>query len=206
MGTSSVLIVGLKGLGVEIAKNVILMGIGMVDLLDPGKVEIGDLSANFYLKESDIGKPRDQCCLQKLVELNKYVKVNVVNGIVKGMLDYDLLSQKKYQVVVMTETSLGHQIQINNFCHDKGIKFISGDTRGLFSSVFVDLGEEHIITDINGERPQRGLISNISQGNRGIVQMADNSRHGLSDGHYVTFEEEEGMTEVNNTKPIQTQS
>jgi len=50
-----VLIVGMRGLGVECAKNLILAGPASVVLYDPNLVSINDLGANFYLKESHVG-------------------------------------------------------------------------------------------------------------------------------------------------------
>lgn len=38
------------------------------------------LSLQFYLSESDIGKPRDQCSAPKLALLNQYVPVTVHEG------------------------------------------------------------------------------------------------------------------------------
>lgn len=46
----AVLIVGLRGLGVEIAKNVILAGPRKVTVADAGMVDAIDLSAQFYLR------------------------------------------------------------------------------------------------------------------------------------------------------------
>jgi ubiquitin-activating enzyme E1 len=46
-----VLIVGLRGLGVECAKNLILAGPAQVVLYDPTIVKINDLGSNFYVKE-----------------------------------------------------------------------------------------------------------------------------------------------------------
>ena len=51
-----VLIIGMRGLGVETAKNLILAGPKSVTIYDPTPVAIGDLSANFYLKAADVGK------------------------------------------------------------------------------------------------------------------------------------------------------
>lgn len=44
MGASNVLIVGMKGLGCEIAKNVCLAGVKSVTIYDEGKVELHDLA------------------------------------------------------------------------------------------------------------------------------------------------------------------
>ena len=58
MQNASVLISGLKGLGMEIAKNVILSGVKSVTLHDTEKVEVADLGCQFFLRESDIGANR----------------------------------------------------------------------------------------------------------------------------------------------------
>ena len=44
-----VLIVGLRGLGIETAKNIILAGPNRVTLFDPEFVNINDLGLNFHL-------------------------------------------------------------------------------------------------------------------------------------------------------------
>jgi len=51
-----VLIVGLRGLGVETAKNLILAGPALVDIYDPTIVKINDLGSNFYTKEEHVGQ------------------------------------------------------------------------------------------------------------------------------------------------------
>ena len=78
-----VLILGMRGLGAEVAKNLILAGPKKVDILDTKKTHIRDLSANFYLKEGHaLKRRRDRACVNKLASLNPYVKVRVVG-------DYD---------------------------------------------------------------------------------------------------------------------
>ena len=47
----NVIIVGQRGLGVEIAKNLILAGPKSVSLYDPELTKINDLGANFYAEE-----------------------------------------------------------------------------------------------------------------------------------------------------------
>jgi len=78
MASSDVLIVGLNGLGVEVAKNVILAGVKSVTLHDTNPTSWSDLAAQFYLSEADIGKPRAAACVTKLAELNRYVKVKQI--------------------------------------------------------------------------------------------------------------------------------
>ena len=72
MAKSAVLISGMKGLGVEIAKNIILGGVKSVTLHDECNAVMADLSSQFYLSEDDIGKNRAVVSLNKLAELNRY--------------------------------------------------------------------------------------------------------------------------------------
>ncbi|OMH84578.1 Ubiquitin-activating enzyme E1 1 [Zancudomyces culisetae] len=78
MGSSDILIVGVKGLGVEIAKNVALAGVKSITIHDPESVKVQDLGTQYFLAEEDIGKPRAQVTATKLAELNPYVKISVL--------------------------------------------------------------------------------------------------------------------------------
>lgn len=77
MSASNVLIVGLKGLGVEIAKNIALAGVKSLTLYDPAPAVISDLSSQFFLHPSDVGKPRAAVTAPRVAELNAYTPVSV---------------------------------------------------------------------------------------------------------------------------------
>ena len=77
----SILIIGQRGLGIEVAKNIIVSGPLKVFIFDPNPVEISDLGSNFYLKEEDIGKRRDLASLNSLIELNEYVQIDYIKKI-----------------------------------------------------------------------------------------------------------------------------
>ena len=67
-----ILIVGLRGLGIEIAKNLILSGPKEVSIYDRGVCKTNDLGSNFYIEERDINvKTREKACYEKLKLLNK---------------------------------------------------------------------------------------------------------------------------------------
>ncbi|ANB14591.1 E1 ubiquitin-activating protein UBA1 [Sugiyamaella lignohabitans] len=195
MAQSNVLIVGLKGLGAEIAKNVTLAGVKSIALYDPGAVKIEDLSSQFFLYESDVGsgKSRAELTAPRLSELNQYVPVSVVDG----ELTEDVLA--KFQVVVLTNTDIETQVKINSFTHANNINFISTDIRGLFGSVFVDFGDKFQVFDPTGEEPQSGIISAIEPD--GTVAALDETRHGLEDGDWVKFTEVEGLEALNDGQP-----
>ena len=125
LSTMKVLVIGMRGLGVETAKNIILSGPGEVDIFDPTIVKINDLGSNFYLSEKDVGKVnRDEACISKLKDLNPYVKVSVLKVEQKeDLLEYmNLFCQKieKYNVVVFTMLQPKYFIaQVDKTCREK---------------------------------------------------------------------------------------
>lgn len=92
-----VCLIGLRGLGVETAKNLILAGPRSVTLVDDTKTSMRDLGANFYLTEFHVknGNTRADGSAGKLSELNPYVKVSV-KSLDAAMAD---VAQGKFGVV-----------------------------------------------------------------------------------------------------------
>lgn len=199
MASSNVLIVGLRGLGVEIAKNVILAGVKSVSVFDPDPVTIQDLSSQFFLRKEDVGNARADAAVPRLAELNAYVPVRKIAGIAGQDITVDQL--KGFQVVVLTDRPLSKQLEINAWTRQNGIYFIATETRGLFGYAFNDFGANFSSIDPTGEQPLSGLIVSIEKDAEGLVTCLDETRHGLEDGDYVTFTEVEGMTELNHSEP-----
>ncbi|KAL1410395.1 E1 ubiquitin-activating protein [Vanrija albida] len=197
MANSNVLVVGVKGLGVEIAKNVALAGVKSVTIYDPSPVEIADLGTQFFLREEDIGKPRASVTGPRLAELNSYVPVRVLEG--EGEITPELVAP--FQVVVLTNTSLAKQVEINEFARKNGIYFISADVRGLFATVFNDFGNDFVCVDPTGENPLSGMVLYVENGDEALVTTVDETRHGLEDGDYVVFSEVKGMEGLNGAEP-----
>ncbi|KAH7150402.1 hypothetical protein B0J13DRAFT_550106 [Dactylonectria estremocensis] len=196
MGASNILIVGLKGLGVEVAKNIALAGVKSLTLYDPAPVQLADLSSQFFLQPADVGKPRDEVTVPRVAELNAYtpVKVHQSAGLGENQSQFD-----KYQVVVLTNVPIDLQKSIADYCHTKGIFVVIADTFGLFGSIFCDFGEKFTIMDPTGETPLSGIVAGIDE--EGLVSALDETRHGLEDGDFVTFTEVEGMEALNGAEP-----
>ncbi|KXL43568.1 hypothetical protein M433DRAFT_3558 [Acidomyces richmondensis BFW] len=196
MGSSNVLIVGLRGLGVEIAKNVALAGVKSLTLYDPKPAKIEDLSSQFFLTPADMGKPRAEVTAPKVAELNPYTPVHIHEC---KDLTSDLDQLRKYQCIVLTDTPLKDQLTIGEFCHQNGIYVVITDTFGLFGTIFTDFGKNFTVGDPTGENPHNGIVAGIDE--EGLVSTLEETRHGLEDGDYVTFSEVEGMEKLNDGTP-----
>ncbi|CAF1276826.1 unnamed protein product [Adineta ricciae] len=194
LARAHVLISGMTGLGVEIAKNIVLGGVKSVIVHDCGKVDYSDLSSQYYFNEDNIGQNRAEIALEKLSELNSYVTVTCS----METIDEAFLAKNKINVLVLTNASLDNQIKVGDYCHQAGIKFIIANTNGLFGQIFCDFGEEFQVLDTNGENPTTHVVTHITHDEYGVVFLGTDARHGFEEGTYVTFQGVKGMSEINN--------
>ncbi|XP_071033446.1 ubiquitin-like modifier-activating enzyme 1 isoform X2 [Parasteatoda tepidariorum] len=199
MATAEILICGAKGLGIEVAKNIILSGVKSVTVHDNNSCEIKDLSSQYYLTKADVGKNRAEVSVEHLRELNRYVSVHAHTD----NLSEDFL--RKFRVVVLTDSSLEEQHTVGDFTHTNNIALIIADTKGLFGQIFCDFGEDFTVHDVKGEQPLSAMIASVSKENNGVVTCLDETRHGFEDGDYVTFSEIQGMVELNGCEPRKVQ-
>lgn len=72
--SASVLLIGTRAYAAEIAKNLVLAGVGSLCLQDGTPVSEPDLGANFLLRAEDLGRPRGEAMLPRLAALNPRVK------------------------------------------------------------------------------------------------------------------------------------
>ena len=190
-----VLIVGLRGLGIEIAKNIILTGVKQVKINDENICKINDLGSNFFLSEEYIGKPRDISSLSKLKELNSYVDVDIFRGNLEDkIIDFD--------IIIITEImNIERLFKINDICHNNKVGFIYSLALGLSGFIFSDFGPSHIIKDPSGLERSIYFIKNIDK--NGIITIDQRNRDifNLTSGKLVKFKEVDGIPELNDEKP-----
>ncbi|KAM9677988.1 ubiquitin-like modifier-activating enzyme 6 isoform 1-T1 [Trichechus inunguis] len=199
MAKSHVFLSGMGGLGLEIAKNIVLAGIKALTIHDTENCQPWDLGTNFFICEDDVANMRNraEAVLQHIAELNPYVHVTSSSLPLNETTDLSFLDE--YQCVVLTEIRLPLQKKINDFCRSQcpPIKFISADVHGIWSRLFCDFGDEFEVLDTTGEEPKEIFISSITQANPGIVTCLENHPHKLETGQFVTFREINGMTGLN---------
>lgn len=190
-----VLIYGMRGLGIEISKNIILVGPEKVSIFDDHKITIEDICSNFYIEEKDIGLRRDEVCLRKLKDLNPFVKCDIIKdkNIENSIKDYDI-------IVISEIMEIEQLIKINQFCHENKKGFIYCLVFGLIYFCFVDFGE-HIITNINNKEKKKYFIKDIIKGKKTVI-IVDNSleNFNINEDEFVIFKEINGLTQFSNEK------
>ncbi|CAK65149.1 unnamed protein product (macronuclear) [Paramecium tetraurelia] len=196
---STIFIHTLNGLGIEIAKNLILSGVKRLILFDSELAQMSDLGSNFYLTEQDLKKRRDLSVLNKLRHLNPYVQIDVLQN------SLDELNLDEIQVFVTQDPDIASKVSTNN-----KLAVILAQTRNIFARIVTDFGDEFIVEDKDGEQSSEVNIENISNN---VVTLFKNQNHNLSENDLVIIKEvnqEQGIGESYNQvfkiKNVKTQS
>lgn len=151
---SRVLLVGMKGLGAEIAKNLILAGVKGLTMLDHEQVSLEDPGAQFLIRTGSVGRNRAEASLERAQNLNPMVDVKV---------DTESIEKKpesfftQFDAVCLTCCSKDVIVKIDQICHKNSIKFFTGDVFGYHGYTFANLGEHEFVEE-------KTKVAKVSQG------------------------------------------
>lgn len=137
-----ILLINLSDSGLELVKNLVLMGIGEVNIYHKEKINLNDINNLFYLTNYDINKSMKDIILPKLRRLNPYVKISFIDNI--DYINYDL--------VILNDINIDKAIEID----EKSKKFIWIKNQMIFNNF-----NEHMIIDIDGEEYNDRYIKEV---------------------------------------------
>ncbi|XP_062454273.1 SUMO-activating enzyme subunit 1 [Rhea pennata] len=151
---SRVLLVGMKGLGAEVAKNLILAGVKGLTMLDHQQVSPEDTRAQFLIPVGSLGRNRAEASLERAQNLNPMVDVKADPESVENKPE-EFFTQ--FDAVCLTCCSRDVMVKIDQICHKNSIKFFTGDVFGYHGYMFADLGEHEFVEE-------KTKVTKVSQG------------------------------------------
>ncbi|XP_030855037.1 SUMO-activating enzyme subunit 1-like [Strongylocentrotus purpuratus] len=141
---SSLLLVGLGGLGAEVCKNIVLVGVKSITLMDSHSVTRNDASSQFLAAREDLGKKIATASVQRAQNLNPNVVVTSDEG---NVCDKPQEFFKQFDIVCVTSSSVQTMMHVNQICHENDIKFFAGDIYGFYGFSFTDLNEHSFVEE-----------------------------------------------------------
>jgi molybdopterin/thiamine biosynthesis adenylyltransferase len=141
VASARVMVVGAGALGNEILKNLALVGIGHILIVDFDVVEAANLTRSVLFRAEDIGKFKAEVAARRLKELNPDVKVVSICGDITT--DIGLGVFRNVDVVLVGVDNFGARVFINRACFQVGTPFINGGIQEL-------MGEFHVYIPAKG--------------------------------------------------------
>ena len=121
---SSILIIGVGGVGGYAIEALIRSGIENITLVDYDKIDISNINRQIIAKESNIGKSKVEEWKKRILEINNNVNVTIIKEkITKDNID--ILFNKKYDYIIdACDTVIVKKILIKK-CKEKNIKLLT---------------------------------------------------------------------------------
>jgi molybdopterin-synthase adenylyltransferase len=104
-------VIGAGAIGNELVKNLLLVGVGAIDLYDFDKVERSNLTRSLFLRESDIGLNKAQAVIARAQELYPASALRAFPGAIARKLS--LAQMADYDVVIAAVDNLEARLRIN---------------------------------------------------------------------------------------------
>ena len=190
---SCVFLSGAGGLGIEIAKNIVLSSCKEFVLHDTALTTNNDLSSQFFLTCNDIGKNRAIASVNRLQQLNYYVKVTASTEPLSSQEDIQAMKLERFAVVILTETDYKIQVAIDEYCRNHKISLVIADIKGTLCKLINDFGNQFEVLDPNDEESKECMIKEITNEENGLVTTITEQRHGFAEGDAIVIKEVKGM-------------
>jgi adenylyltransferase/sulfurtransferase len=127
--SAKVLIVGAGALGNEVIKNLALMGVGHLFIVDFDKVEAANLSRSVLFREGDDNRSKAEIAAARAKAINPDIQVQYLNGDATSQLGLGIV--RRMDVVVGCLDNREARLAVNRFCHWVDKPWIDGAIQEL---------------------------------------------------------------------------
>ncbi|KAI6858147.1 hypothetical protein KC323_g7113 [Hortaea werneckii] len=144
--SANILLVSLRALGTEIAKNLTLAGISSLTIIDNEAVTEEDLGTQYFLREEDVGKSRAEAAIPRIQELNPRVTVKAGGALTALLNLQDPSYYAPFDCVIACDHDFMTLSLLNTACRLASRPFYAAGINGFYGYIFADLvGHDFVI-------------------------------------------------------------
>ncbi len=126
---AKVMVVGAGALGNEVLKNLALLNIGYIMIIDFDTIEYSNLSRSVLFREADCGRRKAEVAAERVREINPNVKVQHLYGDIG--IDIGLGVFRRMDVVIGCLDNRVARLYINRLSHKVGKTWVDGAIENL---------------------------------------------------------------------------
>ena len=130
-----VMVAGAGALGNEVIKNLVLMGVGYLYIIDFDKIEAANLSRSPLFRESDNGRIKAEVASARAKELNPNVKVQYLDGDVTSQIGLGVI--RRMDVIIGCLDNREARLAINRYAYWMNKPWVDGAIQELLGLVRV---------------------------------------------------------------------
>ncbi len=127
---SSVLLLGLGGVGSSVLTSLAGLGVGRVTAVDYDTVELRNLSRQLLYSESDLGRPKLTVATERARQLNPHMEFVPVSRRLTGPEDVADLLPGHQLVLALVDQPPAVKQWVNDACVAAGVPYVAGGIQG----------------------------------------------------------------------------
>jgi molybdopterin/thiamine biosynthesis adenylyltransferase len=128
-----VMVVGAGAIGNEVIKNLALLGVGHLLIVDSDTVEISNLTRSVLFRAADRGRPKAEVAAERAVEINPDIQVRSLVGDLE--FDVGLGVYRDMDIVLGCLDSVQARLALNRLCRRAGVPWLNGGIEATIAEV-----------------------------------------------------------------------
>ena len=128
-------VVGAGAVGNEVVKNLVLMGVGAIDVHDFDRVEIHNLTRSVFLRDGDVGERKAQAVVDRASELDPNVRLRAIEG--DAWRTLRLADLRRRDAVICAVDNLEARMRLSQLCLLAGVDLVNAGIDSRYASVEV---------------------------------------------------------------------
>ncbi len=121
---ANVLVVGAGALGNEVMKNLALLGVGHIVVVDFDVVEASNLSRSILFRPDDNGRSKSVLAAQMIKEINEDISVNAISGDIRWDVGLGII--RRMDVVIGGLDNRAARVALNQHCWATNVPWVDG--------------------------------------------------------------------------------
>jgi adenylyltransferase/sulfurtransferase len=135
VAAAKVLVVGAGALGNEVVKNLTLMGVGQILVIDFDTIQAANLSRSVLFRETDTNRQKSKVVAARAKELNPDTRIQYLYGDVTTDLGLGIF--RRMDVIIGCLDNREARLAVNRFAHWMGKPWVDGAIQELLGLVRV---------------------------------------------------------------------
>jgi len=123
VAAASIAVIGAGAVGNEVVKNLVLLGVGEIDVFDFDVVELHNLTRSVLLREADAGRNKAAAVAERARELDPHVTVRSIAGDFWDTLSLGRLA--RYDCAISAVDNLEARLKLNQMCLIAGVDLVN---------------------------------------------------------------------------------
>ena len=126
---AKVLVIGAGALGNEVIKNLALMGVGNIFIIDFDKIEAANLSRSVLFRETDNNRSKAEVAAARAKSINPAVHIQYLNADVTTALGLGII--RRMDAIIGCLDNREARLAVNRFCHWMNKPWVDGAIQEL---------------------------------------------------------------------------